>query len=215
MKFLGRETRCVSLEKKKNLFSRGVKSKPLPSCMSKAFSQYQCPLLTLFNIESILEIIHVVLGQDSWLLCKGELSNHIWATLWDRIGCNYNQDGLAPGICLNLAEQWSRPNWQLSSWARRDLTRVSVTHQAHEERALALWSNSLFVWALQAVPGGDGPWKGPTLDWTWDRDSIFYYYVPAPRTVSEIRQMPRVQRQQTNKQNPKPPKVLPKLMDGI
>lgn len=67
----GGETRCVSLEKKKNLFSRGVKSKPLPSCMSKAFSQYQCPLLILFNIESILEIIHVVLGEDSWLLCKG------------------------------------------------------------------------------------------------------------------------------------------------
>lgn len=60
--------------------------------------------------------------------------------------------------------------------------------------------------ALQAVPGGDGPWKGPTLDWTWDRDSIFYYYVPTPRTVSEIKQMLRVQRQQTNKQNTKPPR---------
>lgn len=124
----------------------------LPSCMSKAFSQYQCPLLILFNIESILEVIRVVLGQGSWLLCKGDLSNHIWASLWDRTGCNmYNQDGPAPGICLNLAEQRSRPHWPQSTSGeeRPDMNLSDTPSQWREkERTLALWPSSPFVWGL-------------------------------------------------------------------
>lgn len=77
----------------------------LPRWRSKAFSQYQCPFLILFNIECILEII-LAIGLDSWLLYKGELSNHIWATIWDKIGCNtFHQDGLTQSICLNLAAE--------------------------------------------------------------------------------------------------------------
>lgn len=94
-----------SLKKKKRTCCFHVEwnQNHLPRWRSKAFSQYQCPFLILFNIECILEII-LAIGLDSWLLCKGELSNHIWATMWDKIGCNtLHQDGLTQSICLNLA----------------------------------------------------------------------------------------------------------------
>ena len=152
---------CEAFKKKRTgYFHVAWNQNHLPTCVSNAFSQYQCPLLILFNVESILEIICVILGQDSGLLCEGDLSTHIWATLWDRIGCNtYNQDGWATGICLNLREQGSTLNWRLSTWARKDLTWFSVTHHAKEERT-QLRDPTWRAW--QAVPGGDGFLKGPT-----------------------------------------------------